>query len=259
VPRPLLARPRLARPRLARPLLAVAPVRLAPGRITGWADSGEAAGGAYLSGLRRAGGLPAVVGGPLDADPAEILAPFAGLVLLGGSDVDPNRYGEAPHPATYGVDPERDRFEIGLALQARATGLPLLAVCRGLQILNVALGGTLHQHLPDVPGARTHGVPVGAGEPALHPVDVIEGSRLAKVQSAGGRLDSCVSIHHQAVAEVAPGLIVTARSPDGVIEALEPEDAGSGWCLAVQWHPERSAATDPAQQAIFDALVDAAR
>ena len=242
-----------------RPVVAVAPARLAAGRIASWTDSGEAAGVAYLSGLRRAGAMPAVVGGPLDVDPAEILQPFAGLVLLGGSDVDPRHYGQEPHAETYGVDPERDAFELGLARQAVEAGTPLLAICRGLQVLNVALGGSLHQHVADLAGCGTHGVPIGSGDPALHPVGVEPGSRLAAVEAAGGRLDRCVSIHHQAVARLGAGLVVTARSPDGLIEAVETPATSPGWCLALQWHPERSAATDPAQQAIFDAFVAAAR
>lgn len=243
----------------SRPLVAVAPARLGAGRIANWIDSGEAAGAAYLSALRRAGALPAVVGGPLDADPAEVLEPFAGLVLLGGPDLDPLRYGERPHPSTYGVDPERDGFELAMARHAVTAGVPLLTVCRGMQVLNVAMGGSLHQHLPDVGGAQTHGVPIGTGEPAIHAVAVEEGSRLAAVEAAGGRLERCVSIHHQAVARLGEGLIVTARSADGVIEALETPATAAGWCLAVQWHPERSAATDRAQQALFGAFVVAAR
>ncbi|MCU4184152.1 gamma-glutamyl-gamma-aminobutyrate hydrolase family protein [Acidiferrimicrobium sp. IK] len=241
------------------PLVAVAPARLGAGRIASWTDSGEAAGVAYLNGLRRAGALPAVVGGPTGAAAEAILAPFAGVVLLGGGDLDPLHYGESPHPATYGVDVERDHFELGLARHALEAGIPLLAICRGLQVLNVAMGGTLHQHLPDLDGADVHGVPIGAGDPALHRVDVAPGSRLAAIEGRGGRLDKCVSIHHQAVAEVGAGLVVTARSADGVVEALETPSSAAGWCVAVQWHPERSAATDPAQQAIFDAFVDAAR
>ena len=240
------------------PLVAVAAARLAPGRISGWTDAGEAAGVMYLSALRRAGSLPLVVGGPAGAHAGELLARVDGVVLLGGPDVDPARYGASPHPSTYGVDPERDASEVDLARAAVSAGVPLLAVCRGLQVLNVALGGALHQHLPDGPSGVAHGVPVGEGDPAVHPVSVEGGSRLAEVERLGGRLERCVSIHHQAVDRVAPGLHPTAYAPDGVIEALEAPP-GAPWCLGVQWHPERSAATDPSQQAVFDVFAAACR
>lgn len=239
------------------PLVAVAPSRLPAARISGWTDAAEAAGALYLGALRRAGTLPAVVGGGAGEDPGSWIARFSGVVLLGGSDLDPARYGEAAHPATYGIDADRDGFELALARAAVDAGVPLLAVCRGLQVLNVALGGTLHQHLPDAPSAIAHGVPVGEGDPAVHAVEAAAGSRLAGVAARGG-LGRCVSIHHQAVAEPAPGLVVTGCAGDGVIEALETP-AGGPWCLAVQWHPERTAATDPGQQAVFDAFAGACR
>lgn len=241
----------------SRPMVAVAASRLAPGRIVNWTDGAEAAGVSYLEGLRRAGTVPVVLGDPGGVDPGDLLAPFAGVVLMGGGDVDPSSYGQRPHPATYGVDAGRDRFEMGLARRAVADGIPLLAICRGMQVLNVALGGTLHQHLADVVGsAVAHGIPVGSGEPAVHPVDVEPGSRLEAVVARGGSLRRCTSIHHQSVADVAPGLCVTARSVDGTVEALETPADATGWVLAVQWHPERTAAADPAQQAVFAALAE---
>jgi putative glutamine amidotransferase len=239
------------------PWVAVAPTRLAPGRVAGWTDSAEGVPTEYLAGLRRAGAVPVVVGDPGGVAADVLLAPWSGLLLCGGADVDPHTYGQVPDPTVYGVDRQRDDFELALARAAWDTGLPVLAVCRGIQVLNVALGGTLVQHLPARGGPLAHGVPVGDGEPAVHPVDVAAGSRLAAAVGAT-RIERCISIHHQAVDVVADGLVVTARSADGVVEAVEPGPEG-GWCVAVQWHPERSAAVDPAQQAVFDGFVAACR
>jgi putative glutamine amidotransferase len=241
------------------PLIAVAAARLAPGRVSGWTDSSEAVQSQYLDGLRRAGGLPVALGGPLDADPRDLLAPFAGLVLLGGADVDPARYGQDRHPEVYGTDSVRDDFEIGLIRAALDIGVPLFGVCRGVQVVNVALGGTLWQHLPDLELPVAHGVPSGNSvEPARHPVDVAPGSRLAKLVGGAARVEDAVSIHHQAVRDVAPGLVPTAWTADGLVEALETPDGGP-WCVAVQWHPERSAATDSVEQGLFDGFVAAIR
>jgi putative glutamine amidotransferase len=134
----------------------------------------------------------------------------------------------------------------------------LLAICRGVQALNVALGGSLWQHVPDLNTGVAHGVPFGEGGPAHHPVVVEPGSRLAKAVGGAAVIEDCISIHHQAARDVAPGLVVTGRSEDGMIEALETPSGAPGWCLAVQWHPERNAATDQAQQALFDAFAAAA-
>jgi putative glutamine amidotransferase len=183
---------------------------------------------------------------------AEILAPFDGLALLGGGDVDPARYGAPGHPAVYGVEPERDELELCLARGAVHAGLPLLAICRGLQVLDVALGGTLLPNLPDCAAFAEHGRPSTEGGAAVHDVLIDHGSRLAAAVG-GGLLSGCVSIHHQAIGRLAEPLVVTARSQDGVIEAVETAP-GHGWVVAVQWHPERTAATDRRQQAIFDAF-----
>ena len=228
--------------------------------MSGWSDSAEGVPSEYLEGLRRAGLFPAVIGPPArrsgPEEVAEILAPWAGLVLCGGADVDPSAYGEETDPSVYGVDDVRDDFEILAVRAALGARTPILAVCRGIQILNVALGGTLVQHLPDVEGTAAHGVPIGDGIPVTHDVRIAAGSRLSTLLGGVTRLGSCVSIHHQAVGRVADGLVVTGRSPDGVIEAIEPAGA-AGWCVAVQWHPERAAARDRAQQAIFDGFAAA--
>lgn len=207
----------------------------------------------YLDGLRRAGAIPLALGGTPAVDPTSYLTRFDGLLLVGGPDVDPSRYGEAAHPAAYGLDPRRDEAEVVLSRAALAIGLPLFGICRGIQLLNVALGGTLWQHVADLDLPVSHGVPAGSGVPAAHPVDVAQGSRLACLVGAA-RVEGCVSIHHQAVRDVAPGLVATAWSPDGLVEAVETPPEGP-WCVAVQWHPERSAAEDPVQQALFDGFV----
>jgi putative glutamine amidotransferase len=206
----------------------------------------------YTDALSRAGVRPAILASPDPARPEEMLAPFAGVVLLGGGDVDPARYNQAPHDEVYGIEPDRDLLELGLARAAVTAGRPVLAICRGLQVLNVVLGGTLIQHLPDVPGTGAHGRPTTDGAPAIHEVRIEPGSRLAAALGGARVLAGCTSIHHQAADRIAPGLVVTGRSPDGVVEALEV--SGRGWVLAVQWHPERTAASDFHQQAIFNAF-----
>jgi putative glutamine amidotransferase len=239
------------------PLVAVPAYHLRPGRVTGWQDGAAAVPNAYTAALSRAGVRPAILAGP-DPDPIEdVLAPFDGVVLLGGGDVNPALYHEAPEPEVYGIEPDRDALELALARNAIAAGVPLLAICRGAQVLNVALGGTLVQHLPDRDGTGAHGRPERDGSPAVHEVAVEPGSRLAAALGGATVLPDCISIHHQAADRVAPGLVVTARSADGVVEALET--SSPSWVLGVQWHPERSAATDPRQQAIFDAFALAAR
>lgn len=235
------------------PLVAVVAPRLRPGRVTSWPGAAEAVQVEYSDGLRRAGGVPVAIGVGEHADPAAYLARFDGLLLVGGPDVDPAFFGEEKHPEVYGIDRLRDELEIGLCHAALAAGAPILAICRGIQVLNVALGGTLHQHLPDLGLPVAHGVPAGSSEPAHHSVEVTAGSRLAGLVGAT-TVEDCVSIHHQAVRDVAPGLVATAWSADGVVEAIETPPGGP-WCVAIQWHPERSAETDPVQQRIFDEFV----
>jgi putative glutamine amidotransferase len=242
---------------LARlPLIAVAPYRLAPGRVSGWTDSSEAIPSEYVEALRRAGSVPVAVGRP-DPDPASLdplLAPFAGLVLIGGGDVDPERYREVRGDDVYGTDPARDGYEIALVRAALQADLPVFGICRGAQVLNVALGGTLWQHLGDLALTVAHGSPDGVIVPVVHDVEVLAGSRLAGLVKGVGGVPGCVSIHHQSVRRVAGGLRAVAWSADGQIEAVETAEDGP-WCVAVQWHPERSAATDPVQQGLFDGYV----
>lgn len=173
---------------------------------------------------------------------ADALAGLDGLLLTGGSDVAPERYGETPHPAVVDVDPERDRFEIELIGEARRRGLPIFAICRGIQVLNVACGGSLVQDLPsEVPGALDHNLKVPPHQPFSHAHEVWleKDSMLADLlRERLNDADSCDvnSRHHQSIKRVAPGFKVSATAPDGVVEAIE--DTSVPFCLGVQWHPE---------------------
>jgi len=231
------------------PLVGIPSYHLPHGRVSGWVTGGFALPERYVSALRRAGVRPVILPGHDPSPPEEVLAPLAGLVLAGGGDVEPCRYGAEPHPSVYGVDQERDTTEAELATAALAVGVPTLAICRGLQVLNVVLGGTIEQHLPDRLGP-IHGDP-STGRSASHPVRVAAGSRLAT--AVGEELARCTSHHHQGVAALGEGLVPVGWSPDGLVEALEPADPRP-WFVAVQWHPEATAADDPAQQALFDAF-----
>ncbi|GAA1818719.1 gamma-glutamyl-gamma-aminobutyrate hydrolase family protein [Luedemannella flava] len=184
---------------------------------------------AYPRSVRAGGGLPVLVASD-DPDP-ELVGRLDGLVLTGGSDVDPVHYGAAAHPETV-CDARRDEAELLLLRAAIAADLPVLGVCRGLQLMVVAAGGRLHQHLPDVPGLGEHRR--GDGRYARHPVRTLDGSRVRDILGAELEVNSH---HHQGVAD-AGGLKVTALAPDGLVEAVE--DPGRAFHVAVQWHPEDS-------------------
>lgn len=238
---------------MRQPLIALVSYHLPAGRITGWDGGAYAVPDAYIEAVRRSGGRPVLLPGPDHAEPQQILERFDGLMLVGGGDVEPSRYGETGrHPAVYGVDPERDQLELELVRAADRSETPTLAICRGIQVVNVAFGGTLHQHLPDVSGFDQHRLP--AGVPSIHEVKVAEGTRLAEASEAAAL--RCWSAHHQGIDQVGEGLTPVGWSGDGLVEGLERD---RGWMVAVQWHPERSAEEDPAQQALFDTLVEAAR
>ena len=206
----------------------------------------------YLAALTRAGA--SVIVPAITDDPGAVLDEVGALVLGGGPDVDPARYGQDPHPETYGADDATDRFDIALLEGALDRGLPVLAICRGLQVLNVAFGGSLHQHIPEAPGVEPHGRPGPGGHALAQRVAVEPDSLLAATFGATEVRASCH--HHQSVARVGAGLRVVARGADGIVEGLEAADA---WILAVQWHPEDTAPTDRQQQALFDAVVARAR
>jgi putative glutamine amidotransferase len=236
---------------VSRPTVAAVTYHLEPGRVPGWQVGAYAAPDHYVQALRRAGARVILVPAGQD-EPAEALEGVGGLVLLGGGDVDPSRYGAGRHTMTYGVDDERDSFELALFGAAAERGLPTLAICRGMQVANVALGGTLHQHLPDLPQMGSHGLPQAAGY-SLHEVKVAESSLL--FDACQTPVLDCPSSHHQGIDRLGDGLAPVAWGLDGLIEAVEGRE---WWLLGVQWHPEATAATDPAQQSLFDAFTAAA-
>lgn len=203
---------------------------------------------AYAHGLIAAGLAPLVVPPLLDpAHAPDVLDAVAGLVLTGGEDVDPARYGEARHAKLEETDGARDLVELALYRAARERRLPILAICRGIQLVNVAEGGTLYQDLPS-----QHPSPVAhAGPRAQHALRVEAGSLLER---AVGNPANVNSRHHQAVKALAVTLRAVAWAEDGVIEGVELPDAGTGWLLAVQWHPE-----DDVETGLFEGFAGAAR
>jgi len=213
----------------------------------------------YEAAVRRAGGDPWIVD-PATA-PADIVARAGGVLLTGGGDVHPSLYGETPHPAFDPAEPGRDEHEIELARRAMDADLPLLAICRGVQVLNVARGGTLVQDIPaHLTGVLSH----KAGAPhepwaLAHEVWIERDSVLARIVEEGGQdPDRCQvnSRHHQAVQRVGEGLVAVATAPDGVIEAIEAP--GRRFCVGVQWHPENFYRTGEFRS-LFEALVGAVR
>lgn len=211
----------------------------------------------YVESVRRAGGEPIEVGAGGES-PAHLLARVDGIMLTGGGDVDPELYGEKPHATFEAAEAERDAFEIELSRLAVAANIPFLAICRGMQLLNVALGGTLIQDIPsEVPGALEHSVPEPRAHVA-HEVWVSKDSQLSKLLAdhmEDGETCHVNSRHHQSVARVAPGFVVTATSPDGVIEAMEKP--GAAFCIGVQWHPENFWRTGEFRS-LFEGFVQAA-
>ncbi|MGD8586720.1 MAG: gamma-glutamyl-gamma-aminobutyrate hydrolase family protein [Chloroflexota bacterium] len=207
----------------------------------------------YVDAVRRAGGAPLLLP-PGGEDWQTWLALVDGLIVTGGGDVNPAAYlGQTDHQAIAGVDLDRDASEIALLRQVTGEqARPVLCICRGMQILNVALGGTLYEHIPDVRDEDIHRA--GDGGWALQTVEVAPDSFLAGVMGANSVRTH--SGHHQAVKDLGEGLVVVATAADGLPEALELP--GHPWLAAVQWHPEMSAASEPSQQRIFDGLVAAA-
>jgi putative glutamine amidotransferase len=192
--------------------------------------------GEYADTVARAGGIPVLLP-PVAAGAAELVARLDGLVLAGGADVDPARYRQQAHPETTGLRPDRDDFEFALLAEALTVGLPVLAVCRGMQVLNCALGGSLVQHLPDHVGHEGHRPSLGVFGDST--VNLSPDSRAAGILGTEAKV-RCH--HHQAVAEVGAGLSVVGVADDGTVEAVELP--GDGFVLGVQWHPEQDSGDD---------------
>ena len=201
---------------------------------------------AYVSAIERAGGRPLLVP-PSEDGIEETLAVLDGLLFSGGSDIDPDAYGAEAHPETNGVRPERDQAELALLEAALARDMPVLAVCRGSQVLNVALGGDLVQHLPEVVGHERHKHTPGVF--ADHGVEILPGTRLQEVV---GEHAPVKSHHHQGYGRLGEGLREAARADDGTVEAIE--DPSRRFALGVLWHPEEGE-----DAALFRALVEEAR
>lgn len=212
---------------------------------------------AYVRAVAGAGGVPLILSQLMaPADVGSALDACDGLLLTGGEDVGPEHYGEAPSPKLGTVDRERDQFELALFAAARERGLPVLGICRGIQLINVALGGTLYQDLPsERPSAVDHD-PKAARTARTHHVRLAAGSRASRVLGVDRLVPN--SFHHQAIKQLAPGLVASGWTDDGVIEAVE--SAEGPWLLAVQWHPEEMHAdATAAELKLFRALVNEAR
>ena len=207
----------------------------------------------YVDAVRRAGGIPFLI--PPGDDWNAVLPLLDGIIITGGTDIDPAEYaGDAHNPNLLPADRERDRSELDLARRLlREKAHPTLCICRGMQVLNVAAGGTLYEHIPDIRSTDIHRSAEGIW--AMQDVSVDADSLLAEVM--GTTELHTTSGHHQAVKDIGRGLRVVGMAADGIIEALETDD--HPWLLAVQWHPEVTADADPTQQALFDALVAKAR
>jgi putative glutamine amidotransferase len=209
----------------------------------------------YVDSVRRSGGRAVLLppGGD-DAEASDTVAGLDGLVVTGGPDVDPVRYGAPRHPRTQVPVATRDTWDLAVTGHALRQGVPLLAICRGMQVLNVCRGGTLHQHIPDLHGHERHdGPPNGFG---LHQVRISPDSTLATILTGGGTFEVPTK-HHQSVDLLGDGLKAVAWEEDGTIEAVEPGpselDDFSGFVLGVQWHPEQGS-----DLRVFSALVSAA-
>jgi len=212
----------------------------------------------YIRALLAAGAAPLLI--PHVEDMAVLRAVYErldGLLLPGGGDIDPVHFGESRHEKCNEPSAERDHTELPLARWAVREGLPVLGICRGIQVLNVALGGSLFQDIQaQIPGAERHDwYPNHPRDRLSHTVDISPGTRLSGI--VGDTPLPVNSLHHQSVKDVAPGLVVTGYSPDGIVEAIEADD--HPFAIGVQWHPEELAGSDVRAQRLFDALVAASR
>ena len=219
----------------------------------GWSAAAAALPRSYVDAMRGSGGRPVLL--PPGGDAAEAAATVGaldGIVIAGGADVDPASYGALAHPRTGRLDPRRDAWEFAVADSALRAGVPLLAICRGMQVLNVVLGGTLHQHVPDVVGHEGHsGLASGFGK---HRVRVADSGTVSGILGGPEAWLEVPTHHHQAVDRLGTGLIASAWAEDGLVEGVEPAVGGpEGFVIGVQWHPEQG--NDPR---LFEALVGAA-
>jgi putative glutamine amidotransferase len=214
----------------------------------------------YIDAVQRAGALALML--PPDAylaeDPVQVLDLIDGLVLTGGADIDPACYGQQAHAETVDTVPERDTFEIAMVRAAIERDMPVLGICRGMQLINVALGGTLHQHLPESHGHGEHRRVLGSFDGADHDVSLLEGTLAAR--AAGELVHATKSHHHQGIDRLGEGLVVSGHSTlDNLPEAIEMDGSPPSRCsdrrfvLGVQWHPEADLASS-----VVDSLVEAA-
>jgi putative glutamine amidotransferase len=239
-----------------KPLIGVTTSELRPGELATLRRHGEppnpemALGMTYVRAIEAAGALPVVLPPVGELDVPRLLARLDGLVLSGGPDLAPVAYGAEPHRELGSTEPGLDAFEYAMAREAVRLELPILGICRGAQTLNVARGGTLHQHLPDVVGHAIEHRQAVDGRVPTHPVRILPGSRLAA--ALGATQLSVNSFHHQAVDRLGTGLRACAWAPDGTIEAIE--DPGHAFVVAVQWHAETLQGV-PGQLALFQELV----
>jgi putative glutamine amidotransferase len=206
----------------------------------------------YTEAVRRAGGMPVVIT-PQEENAEELLARLDGLLLAGGDDFDPRVYGEELHPSTELMDPSRQSNDLALARAARKNGVPTLGVCLGLQVMNVAAGGSLIQDIDSQHGTEINHVSPSSNR-GRHVIEVLSGTGLAAIVSPGQH--DVNSSHHQAVKGIGAGLRTTARATDGIVEGLE--DPSHPFYLGVQWHPEDMVGEKSAA-ALFDAFIEAAR
>jgi putative glutamine amidotransferase len=226
---------------MSKPIIGIT-TYLTPARFGAWEEESALIPAAYVRAIEAAGGRPLLVP-PSDDAIDETLDRLDGLIFSGGSDLDPELYGQEAHAETNGIVPERDRAEIALLKAALERDMPVLAVCRGSQVLNIALGGDLVQHLPEVVGDEKH--KHTPGEFADHDVDLAPGTR---VQQILGDHAPVKSHHHQGFGQLGEGLREAGRAEDGTIEALE--DPSRRFALGVLWHPEAGE-----DFALFEALV----
>ena len=242
-----------------RPLIGVTTSEVRPAERVTPLPEGEprgkemALGLPYLRGLEAADGLPVVIPPLADEAIEPLLDRLDGICLSGGPDLDPEAYGAGPHPELGPTEPDLDRFELDVARRADARGMPVLAICRGTQALNIVRGGDLHQHLPDLSSAIPHRQGA-AGDQTSHAVEIEPGSRLAR--ALGDERIDVNSFHHQAIDRLGEGLVVSARAPDGTIEAVE--DPSRAFLIGVQWHAE-TLVHRRYEAALFRHFVDACR